>query len=111
MSKKWSFEKPTKPGDYYLSLAPAQRKGRFAPVCDAFTDGTGEVWIGDTLIPDERLTGAQWADRKKPADPFTPIHACSPEGSGNMPCCGCTPFEKVHDRITDNPLLVTCGRK
>jgi len=40
----------------------------------------------------------------------TPIHACPPEGSGIMPCCGCTPFEKIRDRITDDPRLATCGR-
>ena len=45
------------------------------------------------------------------ADPFAPIHACPPEGSGIMPCCGCTPFEKIRDRITDDSRLVTCGRK
>mgnify|MGYP003432119686 CR=1 FL=1 len=41
----------------------------------------------------------------------TPIHACPPNGSGIMPCCGCTPFEKMRDRITNDARLVTCGRK
>ena len=41
----------------------------------------------------------------------TPTHACPPNGSGIMPCCGCTPFEKMGDRITNDHHLVTCGRK
>lgn len=37
------------------------------------------------------------------------IHACPPNGSGVMPCCGCTPFEVCSlDRITRDPALVTC---
>lgn len=40
-----------------------------------------------------------------------PIHACPPEGSGIMPCCGRTPFEKMGDRIANDHRLVTCGRK
>ena len=109
----WSFDKPKQFGGYWLSLAPDKRK-RFAPVCEASMDGTGEVWIGDSVVCEERLVGAQWAVRNRPADPFvspTPIHACPPEGSGIMPCCGRTPFEKMRDRITNDHRLVTCGRK
>jgi hypothetical protein len=38
------------------------------------------------------------------------VHACPPEGSGVMPCCGCTPFEvPTYHRITIDSTLVTCG--
>jgi len=37
------------------------------------------------------------------------IHRCPPEGSGEMPCCGRTPFEVLDDRMTVDPMLVTCG--
>ena len=37
------------------------------------------------------------------------IHACPPDGSGLMPCCGKTPFELPRsDRMTANPAAVTC---
>lgn len=37
-----------------------------------------------------------------------PVHACPPEGSGIMPCCGRTPFEvPLTDRMTSTE-RVTC---
>lgn len=36
------------------------------------------------------------------------VHACPPDGSGLMPCCGRTPFEAVPDRMTTDPRSVTC---
>jgi hypothetical protein len=40
---------------------------------------------------------------------FTSVHRCPPGGSGIMPCCGRTPFEvPLHDRITLDPVEVTC---
>jgi hypothetical protein len=37
-------------------------------------------------------------------------HACPPDGSGIMPCCGRTPFEVPRtDRMTLDPSLVTCS--
>lgn len=36
------------------------------------------------------------------------VHACPPDGSGRMPCCGRTPFEVPKDRMTLDPALVTC---
>lgn len=35
-------------------------------------------------------------------------HQCPPEGSGVMPCCGVTPFERMGGRMTLDPALVTC---
>lgn len=38
------------------------------------------------------------------------VHLCPPEGSGEMPCCGRSPFEVPRtDRITEDVYLVTCG--
>jgi acyl-CoA reductase-like NAD-dependent aldehyde dehydrogenase len=37
------------------------------------------------------------------------VHACPPDGSGLMPCCGRTPFELPRtDRMSADPTLVTC---
>jgi hypothetical protein len=35
-------------------------------------------------------------------------HQCPPDGSGVMPCCGVTPFERMGGRMTLDPALVTC---
>jgi hypothetical protein len=35
-------------------------------------------------------------------------HACPVGDSNVMPCCGRTPFERIQDRITLDPALVTC---
>ena len=34
-----------------------------------------------------------------------------PKGSGVMPCCGATPFEKQGERLTADPALVNCDRQ
>ena len=39
------------------------------------------------------------------------VHACPPKGSGVMPCCGATPFEKQGERLTMDPALVNCDRQ
>ena len=44
-------------------------------------------------------------------DAVSVVHACPPKGSGVMPCCGATPFEKQGERLTTNPALVTCDRQ
>jgi hypothetical protein len=42
-------------------------------------------------------------------DDYVPIvHMCPPDGSGEMPCCGLPPFERMRDRMTLDPALVTC---
>lgn len=37
------------------------------------------------------------------------IHRCPPDGCGLMPCCGRTPFERMSERMTEDPRLVTCN--
>jgi hypothetical protein len=40
------------------------------------------------------------------------VHACPLPGSGRTPCCDRTPFELEHtDRLTLDPLLVTCPER
>jgi len=39
------------------------------------------------------------------------VHLCPPEGSGTMPCCGASPFERTGDRMTLDPRRVTCAIK
>ena len=36
------------------------------------------------------------------------VHRCPIGRSGTMPCCGRTPFERLADRMTIHPELVTC---
>lgn len=43
-------------------------------------------------------------------DGYVPVvHMCPPTGSGEMPCCGLPPFERMRDRMTEDPALVTCA--
>ena len=44
-------------------------------------------------------------------DAVSVVHACPPKGSGVMPCCGATPFEKQGERLTADPALVNCDRQ
>ena len=39
------------------------------------------------------------------------VHACPPKGSGVMPCCWATPFEKQGERLTADPALVTSAER
>ena len=71
---KWTTNRPTEPGDYWLAIHPDQRgalydEGVYKVV---LRHGEGKVWQAGCLatIPEERLAGAQWAPRETPADPF-----------------------------------------
>ena len=48
---------------------------------------------------------------RKERDAARVVHACPPKGSGVMPCCGATPFEKQGERLTMDPALVNCDRQ
>ena len=48
---------------------------------------------------------------QKERDAARVVHACPPKGSGVMPCCGATPFEKQGEWLTVNPALVNCDRQ
>lgn len=53
---------------------------------------------------------APYRDLDLDEQPPTVVHACPPQGSGLMPCCGRTPLEApIEDRITEYGPLVTCG--
>lgn len=71
---KWTTNRPTEPGDYWLAIHPDQRgalydEGVYKVV---LRHGEGKVWQAGCLatIPEERLAGAQWSPRETPADPF-----------------------------------------
>ena len=51
------------------------------------------------------------ATRTAERDSVSVVHACPPKGSGVMPCCGATPFEKQGERLTADPALVNCDRQ
>ena len=80
MTPKWTSERPTKPGEYWLSLHPSMRASlakelRMTPpsVLKVQLDRGSiltEFWWGDNAIEDEFLDGALWAPRETPADPF-----------------------------------------
>lgn len=64
------------------------------------------VWLECEVIWSHGTADGFWASRGEYVVP--PIHACPPEGSGVMPCCGKTPFEVPSiDRMTSTE-EVTC---
>ena len=79
----WTPDRPTKPGEYWLSLHPSMRASlakelRMTPpsVLKVQLDRGSiltEFWWGDNAIEDEFLDGALWAPRETPADPFEEV--------------------------------------
>ena len=70
----WTPDRPTKPGKYWLSVHPDKRG-------ILFEAGVYEVvlWAADqkvrhvgglTIVPEDRLIGAQWLPYVEPPDPF-----------------------------------------
>ena len=81
MKPDWTFDRPTEPGEYWLALRPEIRPEVHAeldvmppPVMDVWGLGADAVldgfWWEDHALEEEWLTGAQWAKRETPADPF-----------------------------------------
>lgn len=73
----WTFDRPTEPGEYWLSLAPGKRPESWWPdTAEADVYRVRKQWrVGFRNRPFRRLTdelfdGAQWAKRETPADPF-----------------------------------------
>ena len=95
----WTTDRPTKPGEYWLSIHPSKR-GAWAPVYVAeiyqgqrwYVDGKWDapdsddyvLYVGDDdnndqlpnpwrtkrFLDDSLFDGAQWAERATPDDPF-----------------------------------------
>ena len=77
---KWTDERPTEPGEYWLSLHPDQRLGamatdgavaecRLAPNARRLS-GRDRDGAWSMSIDDPMLDGAKWSRRETPADPF-----------------------------------------
>lgn len=73
---RWTFERPTEPGEYWLSIAPKKRLESAEAVQAVIVDQIrgvlsisegGRHWITMAL---PYFSGAQWAKRETPADPF-----------------------------------------
>lgn len=76
----WTDERPTEPGEYWLSLHPDQRLGamatdgavaecRLAPNARRLS-GRDRDGAWSMSIDDPMLDGAKWSHRETPADPF-----------------------------------------
>ena len=80
MSTTWTDNRPTEPGEYWLSLHPDQRLGamatdgavaecRLAPNARRLS-GRDRDGAWSMSIDDPMLDGAKWSRRETPADPF-----------------------------------------
>ena len=88
MSMTWTEDRPTEPGDYWLSLHPDSRAlaasypvGLERPVERVWVEGDRlktrlgwsmsltAGWLGGV----ELLDGAKWSRRETPADPFQEV--------------------------------------
>ena len=71
---EWSNDRPTEPGEYWVSIEPVKRVGMYAhfgwpmratvtgPMCGF----NGRYYP----LSDEMFNGAKWSRRETPADPF-----------------------------------------
>ncbi len=99
-NNNWTPDRPTQPGEYWVSIEPGKRKGRIAfpgvipcevSLCaNSYLMNIGSLDIGSkenglTLaaryitggawvpISDEWYDGAKWSRRETPADPFEEV--------------------------------------
>lgn len=49
---------------------------------------------------------SQW--RMEAAKEVVVVHRCPPGDEAQMPCCGGWPLERLGERMTADPALVTC---
>ncbi len=81
MRPNWTSERPTKPGEYWLSLPPKQRTNQQSAipvVCHpssgilgVYYDGITGEWLN--AVMSSALDGALWSVRETPADPFQEV--------------------------------------
>ena len=71
----WTDERPTEPGEYWVSVVPRNRKTYRMSSVDAvvidkslFASLTDQTWIG--YVSHSIFDGAKWSRRETPADPF-----------------------------------------
>ena len=76
--KEWTDDRPTEPGEYWLSIPPARRRAACEklravyvkigePVKLNVWDDIG-LWLG--CLEDSYFANAKWSRRETPADPF-----------------------------------------
>ena len=79
---EWTDERPTKPGEYWLSLPPDRRQqyGHKQSVLSVAVkvakSGLAAGLIGTTgywPLSDSQFDGALWSVRETPADPFEEV--------------------------------------
>lgn len=65
----WSPDRPTEPGEYWLSIEPGKRMNHPPVMLSRVLNG-GDVHVAIYYVPDHLLDGALWARRETPEDPF-----------------------------------------
>lgn len=94
----WTTTKPTKPGDYELSIEPTKRGSGSLAVRRVNVAWDGKHWLvysggGVARLADDYYQGALWREYVEPADPFEhPVSVTQIE----------LPHERGYLRIEDN---------
>lgn len=92
----WTTTKPTKPGDYELSIEPTKRGSGSLAVRRVNVAWDGKHWLvysggGVARLADDYYHGALWREYVEPADPFAepkrPSNEC--QFCGYAPYCLC----------------------
>ena len=82
-ARTWTDERPTEPGEYWVSIPPQQRK-QYAHKCVVLPvrvkRSLGSLLVvgligttGFWAVTDTQLNGAKWSRRETPADPFEEV--------------------------------------
>ncbi len=129
----WTSDRPTKPGEYWLSIDPNKRKGRIdfpsvipcnVSLCgntylmdhgslDSGSDEngltlaaryiTGGAWIP---VANDWYDGALWSVRETPADPFE-----EPQPAQKIDTCDCGPAEYIDGRCELDAYYCGCRHR
>ena len=78
MSPEWTTDRPTEPGEYWVSIKPSSRAGilptKGYPLAATMFLHSGDLCLGVNGVafgPEARcFDGAKWSRRETPADPF-----------------------------------------
>lgn len=106
----WTTTKPTKPGDYELSIEPTKRGSGSLAVRRVNVAWDGKHWLvysggGVARLADDYYQGALWREYVEPADPF---EKTSPKSDQPKGCNRHSDGAKFNRENPSAPLTAHC---